>query len=166
LRQFVDHISDREGGSGICLEKLLPIPEELFDAPDNEIGVPTTVEWKINNWGTLCEFPAEASWISDNCIKYVYSTKWWPAVEWIKYAAHLYPDLEFTLNYDCWEYEYEGTFRAHGNIYKNEMNEIKMDESIYDVNPGKAALSKHVDEIGKIDAGDKPVFGFEMVKFD
>ena len=33
LRQFVQHIGDTERGSGICLEKLLPIPEELYDAP-------------------------------------------------------------------------------------------------------------------------------------
>jgi hypothetical protein len=39
-------------------------------------------------------------------------------------------------------------------------------KSIYDVNPGKAALSKHVDDTVKIGAGDKPVFGFEMVTFD
>jgi hypothetical protein len=182
LRQFVQHIGDTERGSGICLEKLLPIPEELFDAPADEEGMPVTVEWKINNWGTLCQFAAEASWISDNCIKYVYATKWWPAVEWIKYAALLYPDLEFTLNHDCWEYEYEGTFRAHGSTHSNEMHQIKTEEwtsmpvnaendgqegsQIQESNPEKTALPKNGDETVKMDAGNKPVFSFEMVKFD
>lgn len=162
LRQFVDHISDREGGSEISLQKLLPIPEELYDFPPNENGMPATVDWKINNWGALCEYAAETSWISDNCIKYVYATERWPAVEWIKYAAHLYPDLEFTLNYSCWEYEYEGTFKAHGEIYSNEMHETKIEEwtsmpvnaendiqegsPIQESNPEKTALPKHENE--------------------
>ena len=131
LRQFVDHISDREGGSEISLQKLLPISEELYDSPPNENGMPATVEWKINNWGALCQFAAEASWISDNCVKYIYSTKWWPALEWIKYAAHLYSDLEFALNYDCWEYEYEGTFRAHGDICANKMRKTEIAELMF-----------------------------------
>jgi hypothetical protein len=141
LRQFVQHIGDTERGSVMCLEKLLPIPEELYDSPPNENGLPATVDWKINNCGALCQFAAEASWISDNCIKYVYSTKWWPAVEWIKYAAHLYPDLEFALNYGCWEYEYEGTFKAHGEIYSNEMHKTEIEElmflSVNDENVGQ-----------------------------
>jgi hypothetical protein len=131
LRQFVDHISDREGGSEISLQKLLPISEELYDSPPNKNGMSATVDWKINNWGALCEYAAEASWISDNCVKYIYSTKWWPALEWIKYAAHLYPDLEFTLNYDCWEYEYEGTFKAHGDICANKVRKTEIAELMF-----------------------------------
>ena len=182
LRQFVQHISDTERGSEISLQNLLPVPKELYEAPAKENGMPATDEWKINNWGALCQFTAEASWISDNSIKYVYATKWWPTVEWIKYAALLYPDLEFTLNYDCWEYEYEGTFRAHGSTHSNEMHEIKIEERtsmpvnaendgqegspIQESGPETTALPKHGDETVKMDAGNKPALSFEMVKFD
>ena len=69
LRQFVQHISDTAKGSEISLQNLLPVPKELYEAPAKENGMPATDEWKINNWGALCQFTAEASWISDNSIK-------------------------------------------------------------------------------------------------
>lgn len=129
LRKFVYHMSDTEKGSEISLQKLLPVPEELYDAPDKENGMPAAVDWKIYNWGASCQFAAEASWVSCNCIKYVYATKWFPAEEWIKYATHLYPDLEFTLNYDCWEFGYYGILRAYGMASYNEFHKMKSDEA-------------------------------------
>jgi hypothetical protein len=89
------------------------------------------VDWKINNWGACCQFDAEATWVSANCIKYAYSTKWWPAVEWIKSAAHLYPDLEFTLNYRCWEYGYEGNLKVYGEICADEFHETEPGEAMF-----------------------------------
>ena len=182
LRQFVQLMGDTTRGTQISLQKLLPVPEELYDAPDKENGMPATVEWKISNWGTFCDFAAEASWISDNCIKYVYSTKWWPAVEWIKYAAHLYPDLEFTLNYDCWEFSYFGIFRAHGMTSYNEFHKTKPEEAmilasnaerdgqkqfpVQEFCPETAVMQKQRKKIVNADVGDKPVFSFEMIKFD
>ena len=43
----------------------------------------------------------------------------------------MYPDLEFTLNYSCWEYEYEGTFKAHGDICANEMHKTEIAELMF-----------------------------------
>jgi hypothetical protein len=174
-------MSDTEGGSEISLQKLLPVPEELYAAPDKENGMPAAVDWKINNWGACCQFEAEATWVSANCIKYVYATKWCPAVEWIKYAAHFYPDLEFTLNYSCWEFGYEGTFNAHGEICVDEMSKTEIGESTYtsafkkegpDVAPVQDSVSearvlpRRKDETVEVDAGNGPIFGFEMIKFD
>jgi hypothetical protein len=124
-------MNDTKVGSEIFLQKLLPVPEELYAVPDKENGMPAAVNWKINNWGACCQFEAEATWVSATCIKYVYATKWWPAVEWIKSAANLYPDLEFTLNYDCLEFSYYGTFRAHGMDSYNEFHEKEPAEAMF-----------------------------------
>jgi hypothetical protein len=196
LKQFVQHISDTERGSEICLEKLLPIPRELLGIPAFEEKLPAKrvanliskygfrhwQDWSLNNWGALCQFAAEASWISENCVKYAYATKWDPAVDWIQYAAHLYPDLEFTLNYDCWEFSYYGTFRAHGMTHSNEFYEMEPEEAMVmsqnaeedgqkespmqDFGPETTVSQKQGDESVNDDIGDEPVFSFDMFKFD
>ena len=184
LRQFVQHIGDTKRGSEIGLEKLLPVPEELYDAPNNEDGTPAAVVWKIKNWGSQWEFRADASWISDNCIKYVYMTKWWPALGWIKYAAHLYPDLEFTLDYYSADSCYYGIFKAHGMDCYNEIHEIEPDpeeemctilvnqsdtngeSQIQGPNLYSTMIPNLGNETDNKDADSKPKYGFESVKFD
>jgi hypothetical protein len=124
LQNFINLVKGSD--SDLSLRNLLPGPYELIR--NNTIDFksdPKLLEeyifgdsskWYRENWGTKWDVEAKAHRMSDNKILYTFASAWSPPLEWIKYAATQFPDLEFTLYYDSSESGYEGLFIAQGDI--------------------------------------------------
>jgi hypothetical protein len=132
LQNFINLV--KSINSDLSLGNLLPGPYELII--NNLIDFksdPGLIEeyifgsgsqWYRKNWGTKWDVKAKAHRISTNTILYTFASAWDPPLEWIKYVATQFPDLEFTLYYDCPGSVHEGLFIVQGNISIDEWQEM------------------------------------------
>jgi hypothetical protein len=122
------------------MERLMPTPKELLEmtAPvmwrgdendtDGKLEFEKTVselkekygytdwyDWRVDNWGT--KWDAAESYILDDEDKFLnieYNTAWGPNIEWVRFAAKVYPSLKFKLLFEepgcnfCGIYEVTG----------------------------------------------------------
>lgn len=82
----------REDGTGIEEEELARIRAEY--------GHDDWYSWAIENWGTKWNaWEALVTDISDDCIKYTFSTAWSPPLAVVAALAERFPNLKFSLKY-------------------------------------------------------------------
>lgn len=96
LTMFKDQVRGIE--TDICLNNLVPMPNELIDtsSPGDK---PNWYEWRLRNWGIKWDIEAQLVDESENILMYEFDSPWGPPYSWIKKVALMFPDLSFELYY-------------------------------------------------------------------
>jgi hypothetical protein len=124
---------DYQYDTDLSLGNFLPLPKELVGttAPSREkneelikkYGADNWYDWQVMNWGVKWDVNATLSSEDENVLKYWFDSAWCPPLEWLRAVGKLYPELEFTLDYEESGCQFEGTMYAHGDEFWDEERE-------------------------------------------
>lgn len=109
-------------GNGITAEL-----DEKYKANTAKYGYPNWYEWQINNWGTkwdarVTSYQESGEWVNVN-----FETAWSPPVEFLRWFATQYPDVEFDNEYDEEGMFFEGKTTNDSDGFRDQCWEPKGD---------------------------------------
>lgn len=96
LTAFEDQVRGIE--TDICLNNIVPMPEELEDtlSPGDKYN---WYDWRIRNWGIKWDIESRLIDKSEDALIYAFESPCRPPYVWIKKVALMFPDLSFELYY-------------------------------------------------------------------
>ena len=117
--------SKTEADQPLCLNNLLPCPEELLkdDWQNNaevsaanvkKYGSSGWYDWRVANWGTKWEVGDASFTKKQGELGYGFDTAWAPPNEWVVALSERFPSLTITLEY----HEEGGMFPSAIETYK------------------------------------------------
>jgi len=152
VREYSGKIAPgEESKTDLSFNNFVPMPKELENTQSpytpetaeekqkskyliNKFGADNWYDWAIMNWGVKWD-ASNAALIEkhSDLLIYEFDTAWGPPKEWLKKTSLLYPELEFTMEYEEPGMAFAGTYHAQGGDTCDEPREYVNEEELEEV---------------------------------